>query len=150
MTGTNFSDWFNATEGSFSIDCIINTKPAAQILMEMSDGTSANRIQFQRDSFTATLSYVAIVSSAIPVNIARTNAFVNDVASITAAYKLDNYGVAVNGGAIATDTSGGVPAVDRMRIGATVAGTAPSSGWYQKLFYYPQRLTNAEIQAFSK
>jgi hypothetical protein len=150
MTGTNFSDWYNPTEGTFSIDCIINTKPAAQILMEMSDGTSANRFQYQRDSSSNTLSYLSIVSSSITVNLAKTSTFVNDVASITSAYKLDNYGIAVNGGVTTTDTSSGVPVVDRMRICATVAGAAPSSGWYQKLLYYPQRLTNAEIQAFSK
>lgn len=150
MTGTNFSDWFNAAEGTFSIDCIINTKSAAQILMEMSDGTSANRIQYQRDSGSNVLSYVAIVSSSITVNLQKASTFVNDTASITAAYKLNNYGVAVNGGATTTNTSSGVPSVDRMRIGATVAGTAPSNGWYQKIFYYPQRLTNSEIQAFSK
>jgi hypothetical protein len=150
MTGTNFSDWYNPTEGTFSIDCIINTKPAGQILIEMRGGTSANRFQYQRDSSSNTLRYLSIVSSSITVNLTKTSTFVNDVASITSAYKLNNYGVAVNGGVTTTDTSGGVPVVDRMRIGATVAGTAPSSGWYQKLLYYPQRLTNAEIQAFSK
>jgi len=150
MTGTNFSDWYNPTEGTFSIDCIINTNSAAQILMEMSDGTSANRFQYQRDSGSNNLSYLAIVSGSISVNLSKTATFVNDAASIISAYKLNNYGIAVNGGATTTDTSSGVPIVDRMRIGATVAGAAPSSGWYQKLFYYPQRLTNAEIQAFSK
>jgi hypothetical protein len=150
MTGTNFSDWFNAAEGTFSIDCIINTKPAAQILMEMSDGTSNNRLQFQRDSSSTNLTYASIVGGAIPVNLSRTGAFVSDVGSICAAYKLDSYAVAVQGGSVATDTSGGVPPLDRLRIGATVAGTAPSSGWYQKISYYPQRLINAEVQAFSK
>jgi hypothetical protein len=150
MTGTNFSDWFNASEGTFSIDCIINTKSSAQIVMEMSDGTTSNRLQFQRDAGSAVLSYVAINSGSITVNLQKASAFVNDVASITAAYKLNNYGVAVNGGATTTDTSSAVPAVDRMRIGATVAGTALSNGWYQKILFYPQRLTDAEIQAFSK
>ena len=150
MTGTNFSDWFNASEGTFSIDCIINTKPAAQILMEMSDGTSNNRLQFQRDSSSSNLTYASIVGGAIPVNLSRTGAFVSDVGSICAAYKLDSYAVAVQGGSVATDTSGGVPPLDRLRIGATVAGTAPSSGWYQKISYYQQRVINAEVQAFSK
>jgi len=65
-------------------------------------------------------------------------------------YKANNFGLALQGGATVTDTSGTVPTVSQLNIGAGPALQQPLNGVITGFEYYPQRLTNAEIQAFSK
>jgi len=64
-------------------------------------------------------------------------------------YKANNFGLSVNAITPLVDTSGTVPTIDQLDIGAQV-GVAFLNGYIQKLFYYPQKLTTNEIQAFSK
>jgi hypothetical protein len=64
-------------------------------------------------------------------------------------YKVNDFGCAANGGAIATDTSGTVPVANVAWIGG-VNGTSVRNGWVSNIWYYPQKLTSAEISAFSK
>jgi len=66
------------------------------------------------------------------------------------AYKLNDYAFTSNGTAVGTDTAVVVPTVSQINIGSEYTGTNVLNGHIQKLLYYPQRLTNAEVQAFSK
>jgi len=65
-------------------------------------------------------------------------------------YKTDKFQFAANGSASINDTSGSLPTVDRLSIGALRATTAWLNGHIQAVRFYPQALTAAEIQAFSK
>jgi hypothetical protein len=155
MTGTNFSDWFNASEGAvvaeFTPQAAISTASTAQLLYEIGDGSSSNRFRAFRNNDdgkmflsnnaagSANVSAIGGVVSATGVKI-----------KTAAAYKLDNFGIATSGNAAATDTSAAVCTADQMRIGRGFNNANYLNGIFAKLFYYPQRLTNAEIQAFSK
>ena len=65
------------------------------------------------------------------------------------AYNFNNYGASGNGLTALTDISGTVPLVNRLDFGHYYPG-GPSSntinGTIKKLSYFPQRLSNAEIQ----
>jgi hypothetical protein len=55
---------------------------------------------------------------------------------------------AQNGAATVTDNTATIPTVTQLRIGSD--GINYASAWVQKIMYWPQRLINAEVQAFSK
>jgi len=149
MTGTNFSDWFNASEGTFVFQGSLYAFEAGKgHLAIRSSSTDYMRIrtapsgstEVRFESVVANVSQVALTPSTI------------NVASFaeTFAYKQDDYAVAVGRGTVLTDTSGTVPTANAMYIGATPAGVTQYNGHIQKILYYPQRLINAEVQALSK
>jgi hypothetical protein len=49
-----------------------------------------------------------------------------------------------------TDSLGNVPSLTTFAIGAVSSTGFEINGWMQKINYWPQRITNAEVQAFSK
>ena len=156
MTGTNFSDWYNASEGAFAVqfdygNAASNVSAGGRFILSASDGTSGNRNVIYNRSGTAAsgLTQVGGVTQALPGS--GTVIAADTVARSVYAYATDNFGFSLDGGAAATDTSGSVPTVDRLAIGGTGTGTAAFlNGHVASLSYYPQRLINAELQSFSK
>lgn len=150
MTGTNFSDWYNSTEGSFVASFAFNGVLNNSRVLEIGDGTTSN--------FTAL--YTAVTALKLFTNVSNVNV-VNLTAiptlasdteyAVAMAYKLNDYALASNGGAVVTDTSATVPVVDKLSIGEnSFSNLQQMCGVVKKINYYPQRLTNAELQAFSK
>ena len=152
MTGTNFSSWFNQTEGAFSIICdtfatgtvrpgiLINKTSAASGYIYFKTprppGTTGITIQSDAGAIIADLS-----GSAITVNTQFT---------VCGAYKTNSFAFADRGAAPTTDASGTTPSgLDRMGIGYDF-GTTYQNGHIAKIMYWQQRLTDAEVQAFSK
>jgi hypothetical protein len=147
MTGTNFSDWFNPTEGTFSAQFIYT------------GFFVANFIYCMNTPFSTTNALAAYISAPTTMRLDVLNAgtqarFASTVAPNTRintsfAYKQDDFAGAFNGNATQTDTSGVLATGDRFSIGNR-NGVNVFNGWIQKINYYPQRLTNNEVQAFSK
>jgi hypothetical protein len=68
----------------------------------------------------------------------------NTAFKLVGAYKLNDFASSINGGAAVTDTSGTIPTVDRMRIGAGQGGNT-MCGCVASLRYYKKRLPNAKL-----
>lgn len=152
MTGANFSSWFNATQGTF--EAVYSSYAAAnssnsKAVLAVTDGTASNRL------------YVSINTSAIPfffvsslgaaqANISTITTLSNNiVAQTVAAYKQDSFTASTNASSTTPDTLGSVPTVSQLGIGSLL--TSPQlNGHFRKLMYWPQRLTNNEVRAFSK
>jgi hypothetical protein len=146
MTGTNFSDWYNATEGTFVASGSILSSSANATLLQIDDNTASNRfICICRASGVNDTFAIISASGVQQLGFSRTASATN---TISLAYKVNNCVAALNGNTVNTDTSVTIPSVDRMRFGASTTGTF--SGYVQSVNYYPQRLTNSETQAFSK
>ena len=147
MTGTNFSDWFNASEGTFVARAASLTTFAAT--RSIFDVRSATTIRMSLQNFGTSASF-AVVDTTTQASLDGTNAVVaNTFFQVAGGYKVNNFGCAANGGAIATDTLGTVPVANVAWIGG-VNGTSVRNGWISNIRYYPQKLTSAEISAFSK
>jgi hypothetical protein len=150
MTGTNFSDWFNANEGAFFCEFTsFNANTRSVILL--SDNSAANRMYF-RYSSGGSLQFTSIISSVNEVTISPSGtSTINTVYQPCAAYKLNSYSYAINGTSRGTDDTANVPTLTQMSIGANFNSTAEFlCGHIRQFNYYPQRLTNAEVVAFSK
>jgi hypothetical protein len=143
MTGTNFSDFYNVDEGSIFTDATTNA--ASSVAISFNDGSNTNQMRLLNSS-----SGVSAVGTSAGSTIFSMGS-ASQLAKICFGYALNNYAVSVNGNTPATDVLGNLPiALDRVRIGARADGVTPLNGHIRKFFYYPQRLTNAELQAFSK
>ena len=150
MTGTNFSDWFNASEGAFFCEFTsFNANTRSVILL--SDNSAANRMYF-RYSSGGSLQFTSIISSVNEVTITPSGtSTINTVYQPCAAYKLNSYSYAINGTSRGTDDTANVPTLTQMSIGANFNSTTEFlCGHIRQFNYYPQRLTNAEVVAFSK
>lgn len=154
MTGTNFSSWYNASEGTLL--SWFTTEPGTtgnlqRCGLAFSDGTTSNRIVPIINTSTAMLCLVTAggVSQA-GLAPTTTNIF-SGQNKVALAYKQDNFGACINAGTVQTDVSGTVPTVTQAQI-ARVENAAGNflNGWVQKCFYYPQRLTDAQLQAITK
>jgi hypothetical protein len=143
MTGTNFSSWYNATEGTFVASAIpANIAQNPYIYTAPVDtGT------FIQSIAGSSLHFRCIVGGGSQVNL-DAGTFVDNVASTTAgAYKLNNFAAAIDGGAVETSNSGTVPSPTALYLGAT--SSLVRCIHLQNLRYYDQRLTNAELQVLS-
>jgi hypothetical protein len=148
MTGTNFSDWYNATEGTFSLSGIPMTTASSGAL-SADDGTNNQRMQMRELSGGG---QAFIVNGGVTqANLATGTWAANALGGCAFAYKADSFVCAAGGATPATDTVGTVPTVSRLVIGGSAGVNQTTfNGRIAKLNYWPQRLTNSETQAFSK
>jgi hypothetical protein len=150
MTGTNFSDWYNQPEGTFYTEFLIPSGvPATGMVMQAGiNSDTADRIRLNGATYNLG---IANASSVLQV-ILGTTTYVGSITKFTAGYKLNNFGLSANGGAALTSASGTVPFPNSLNIGSRNSATPAFflNGYVRKIMYWPQRLTNVELQAFSK
>jgi len=146
MTGTNFSDWYTATTGAASVWAIPQTATGTRPVIQFDD-TTANEIIALRGNVANPELY--IVDGGTPqAQIDAGTIVANTAYKLTGAWNTDSCAAAQNGAAAVTDDTATIPTPTQLRIGSD--GTNYASAWVQKIYYYPQRLINAEVQAFSK
>jgi hypothetical protein len=153
MTGTNFSSWYNATEGTFYASVVLSQPPAltgSATIYAASDGTSSNRITALCGSGGGgninALVTTGGVLQAQTINGGLATAGTYQYAN---AYQVNSFASSANGGTIATDTSGTVPTVNRLYLGATATGGTTLNGHISQIAYYPRRLANSQLQAIT-
>ena len=146
MTGTNFSSWYNISEGT------IYSETSAYALNGtnwcISDGTSANRIL---SGFDATYNLFVSASGVTQAQITVGSFTANTYGKVAGAYKTNDFAVSLNASLAGTDTLGVVPAVNQLQIGGG-AGNASGSvlnGRIKKISYYPIRVTNTQLQSLT-
>ena len=150
LTGTNFSSWYNASEGAFTFEYNQPFNLAGNTAMlAFTDGTNSNVTMLLTETTPRARLFIDSGGSNV-ANIAAGNMTLNAVNRQTSSYKVNNFRMAVNGATPQQDTSGAVPVgVNQLQIGSRPTGLQ-WTGYARKLFYYPQILLDAELQAFSK
>jgi hypothetical protein len=159
MTGTNFSSWYRADEGTFFVDwtagqddVFINAWSVGSTVvnggfMNMRRGNTGNLAASIIDG-TVTQSGISIITGS-PI--------AGTTYKAVSAYKVNDFAAVANGGAVGTDTSGTVPST----IGTLLIGNGWSNGGataaneylnstIRKIAYYPSRLSNAQLQALTR
>ena len=146
MTGTNFSSWYNAVEGTLFAQSQTAQAYAAGVPARVSidDGTITNRIAIRNGN---NFSSVVSVSGSSVASLEST-AWNSNIAKQAIAYKVDDFAYTTNGASVVTDTLGAIPSVNRLGIGLT--GTQNYlNGYIQRISYYPTRLANSTLQALT-
>jgi hypothetical protein len=150
MTGTNFSSWYNQTEGTFVTKSQLSRQAAitgTTIVMVSASGSVNDQLVvfYRATGNTGFDSVVAGVSQAGLNNGVAITA--NTIANIAGAYKINDFAMSTNAGTVQTDTSGTLPTVNQMQLGAV--WTATLNGCIRSVDYYPTRLPNETLQALT-
>jgi hypothetical protein len=154
MTGTNFSSWYNASEGAFNLWANVYSDTAPTMLELSKTGSGyAELFVMAREAALDRWQTEVVAGGAVQsvLNPAPNTFTINANHKCVFAYKSASYAAAADGSAVAT-SAGSVPTgLDRLSIGHDLVGGGNfMNGYVQKLQYWPQRLIDAEVQAFSK
>jgi len=149
MTGTNFSDWFNATEGSFFVRGSRNDQVSFGAFLSANAGSTANEMYITQQGSVAK-SFVR-KTAGVSGDLTMTGAWATQTTrNVVFSYKLNDLVGAFNGNVVATDNTSDIPTATILSIGTRAAAGLALNGYIEKISYWPQRLINAENQAFSK
>lgn len=119
MTGTNFSDWYNASKGTFRVDTTTAASGTRPII-SADDNTANNNLVMLTDGTSA--KFIATNGGSEIANVTGGTVSANTLTFAYASYDANYFGIAMPT-ARQVDTSGNVPTVDRLRIGANQAGS---------------------------
>ena len=149
MTGTNFSDWYNATVGTFVVGFdAVEADATAGNVFEVGDGTFNERMNAFISS-TPTVNFVVTDGGVQLANFSTGSYTVGTVAKVAAAYELNNFAGSLNGGTPGTDASGTIPTVNALYIGRQGPGGAYLNGHVRSIRFFNQRLPNATLQGMT-
>lgn len=144
ITGANFTSWYRTDEGSLYTE--INTKSlAAANGIQLNDGTTSNRIRLALTSASdqGTVTYQgstqATLDGGTPV--------AGTTSKVTIGYKLNDFALSLDGGAVVTNTSGVIPGATQLQIGAETSTAGNLT--IKRIAYFPARLSNANLQAIT-
>jgi hypothetical protein len=146
MTGTNFSDWYNASEGGAVVQVLPSTISGTRPAVQFDDNTADESIALR--GVAADPQLFVVDGGATQATLDAGTITANTLYKLGGAWKESSFAVAINGAAAVTQASGTFPTATQARLGSD--GTNYLNGHLQSLRFWPQRLTNAEVQAFSK
>lgn len=152
MTGTNFSSWFNATEGTILSEALITgyTVPAANfpLIASLNDGTANNFVEV--GYLTSSLSSLVVRTENVEQVGMYPSVGAVQTRKIAGVYRINDFAVSANGGVTQTDVSGTVPTVDRLRFGERTATSGTSinclNGHIRRIVYWPVRISNTQLR----
>jgi hypothetical protein len=148
ITGTNFSSWYNQSEGTFIGDWFTNGSVSTQpFLLEASDSGRSIILYMIRSGGQSRVGqsgatvggdfdlYLGVLAD-------------NQKAKLGLAYKKNDAAGVMNGGTLSTDTQTGTITPDRLGIGniGNVSGSHQPNGCIKRITYYPKRLTDTQLQ----
>ena len=152
MTGTNFSSWYNASEGTFVCEFAASANTDAfYLLASESGGFTVNSFYF--DNNGGNIRNV-VWSGSSPVSVLSTGAIntVSAINKLAGAYKANDFAVSRNGGSVVTDASGAVGVnINQLSIGRNPNNVANTfvSNTIRRIAYYPTRLPDAQLVALT-
>ena len=154
ITGSNFSGFYNSTQGSFTVEYERNgyasgsyppvfyaydsALPGGRVI-----GVTGNNNAGGGESF-----WVADTSFQAQI-VAGSMLATGATGKVAACYKANDFAASLNGAAIVSDTSGTLPTVNSLNIGSNGAGDAFTNGHIARLRYWNTRLDNATLRALS-
>jgi hypothetical protein len=155
MTGTNFSSWYNASQGTIFVQSsrfTTSTVDNQTIFSIQNAGSQADGILGRYRLTTGIFRIFGSNAGAANQFILDGTAVANNVVCKGALGNATNdVGLSFNAGAVTTDLLSTIGSVSMMLLGSIDTGDLSYlNGHLQKFNFYSQRLTNAELQAISK
>ena len=150
ITGSSFSSFYNQTEGTIFVD--VNSAPIATVIQtayDINDGTTNERI-FTRRLAAGTIGAAITDNNTVQANVGGFAIAASVRYRSSLAYKLNDFSGSVNGATNDTASSGTLPTVTAMNIGATQAGASQTNGTIRRLTFWPTRLANTTLQQITQ
>jgi hypothetical protein len=151
ITGTNFSQWWNASAGTFVAAFSLlsaTAQTATRGIVMADDNSTANRVgQFIGSTGAAIANRITTGGVAnAPFDVGSLSASSKNVAI---AFESASGAACFEGGAVATSSPTVPIPANRLRIGNTQNGNEYLNGHIQRLSYYRARLSNASLQSLT-
>ena len=155
ITGTNFSSWYNQSEGTLLLD-------SAPLSFTSDDGTNGSAV-FISDNYIN--NFISVQNDPRTGGGGRASVYASGSSqfnsgfmgsgikkrSTALAYQEDNFAASTDGVTAVAGTSGSLPVVDRMRIGIYPPTTPDffANGHISRFSYYSERLTDTQLEAIT-
>jgi hypothetical protein len=143
MTGTNFSTWWNATQGTFVVDA--DTVQASGNRMIEASAGSLSRVV---DIYAAGGPVVQMYNGTTAYSTSN-NFTLGSPIKVAGAYQTANYAVVLNGGTVRTDAAVLVNTADSLQIGRFSGASNYLNGHIRAIAYYNTRLPNTQLQTLT-
>ena len=152
ITGTNFSSWYNQSEGSYFFNAQTFQNTAGNIYYGESGNGGANKNIMYANNGSGNAILYYIENNNVPVNtLSAGYTFTPNTFVKTAyCYKQNDFGVFATGGLSNFDTSGNIHTANSFFIGTNLVQAEHLNGHIKQLLYYPTRLTNTQLQALTQ
>jgi hypothetical protein len=149
MVGSNFSSWYNQSEGTVYSQWVMGGDNTSVTVYNINDTTSANYIRNRYNSAGSGNDNAVTVSSIVQQTLTATNQIALYAMYKNAmSYKQNDFARSANGTLI-TGSTGNIPVVSQMNIGASESSVNQINGWLQSFKYYPTRLPNGTLQGLT-
>jgi hypothetical protein len=149
MTGTNFSDWYNQSEGTFLTQAYVYGG-RSQRFLAATDNTSAEQITGVVATSAGQGPYFQVIDGSVTQTAIGVLAydFANTIdtptSTVAFAFKQNDFAISINGDSVITDGSGTLPTPDRMFVGSD--GSNYLNGILSSIYFWSTRLTDGEVQ----
>jgi len=151
MTGTDFSSWYNATEGTFVVNAdvlAVNSTVQQNPISLYTSATNLMRFWLWEGAPTFVRWTVANVSTQADIVSGAQTA--NTPFKAAAAYKLNDFAASYNGAAALTDTAGTVPVgFTQFNLGSQTGSFGYLNGHLRSVVYYNTRVPNTTLQVLT-
>lgn len=149
MTGTNFSSWYNQTEGTFVLSGDVISNSTNRLWMDVGpNGAFGTTAYISQNS-----SSISLLPGSPPVNLASTVVTAALSNNVAIALQNNNSVIAVGGVLGTVDAACAVPAsATQLVIGSAIwalGSTITLNGHIRRIAYYNTRLPNATLQALT-
>jgi hypothetical protein len=150
MTGTNFSSWYRADEGS--VYCEFQTALPSSILGVWSINNSGSTNKWDLRSQAGLMRVTAATNAnSDGFNQLASSFSANTFYKVASGLSLNSLSSSLDGASTVNDTSVSIPVgLNQLQLGNLDGGTSyPLRGTIRKLAFYPFRLTNEQLQALT-
>ena len=142
--------WLNAASGTVYNEFQIQGQVAGTVsnyVLSLDNGTSDERINLgihsSLRSYSVVVDDAVVVAELLPPNAGA----LNQTYRQAFAYAANDFVMTdSNGGAVATDSAGGIPDITTLRVGLFSGGGTETYGPIRRVAYYPRRLSNGQLQ----
>jgi hypothetical protein len=157
MTGTNFSSWYRADEGTLYAEGMAQPSTSttsggnSATIANLDVGANENGLPrlARNNGGQGRYAYYLSSGNVYQAHFTDLGSWTSSTSGkIAGAYKVNDFAASFNANAVQTDTSGVLLVGNRINI-----GRYGSDGYWnstiRKIAYYPKRLTNAELQGLT-
>ena len=155
ITGTNFSSWYNQSEGTVLLAADVSATTAdssSRVLLSIGDSSTFNEsIYIERLSSSASSRLVVVDGGVAQAAITGGNITAGTPFKFAYAYKVNDFAVSLDGAAAGTDSSGTLPTANSIALaqGSWSGATASTCSHIRRISYYRTRLPNTTLQSIT-
>jgi len=150
MTGTNFSSWYNAAEGTLYAEWDMYAFNAGlNYRATFNDGTTSNSLRMRLAPSGTTQVRHDVVNSSTATTLGSPSTVNLTLTKEAMAFATNDYAGVINGATVVTSSTLTLPTATQLSIGSRETGISQLNGRIRKLVYYPRRLSNAELQGIT-